>query len=101
MPLPRNWVEELIVEWLHLEGYLVEANFPVATTDVGGRGEVDVVGARMEEGSLDITHIETGQLTGGKTSISSVDKKFRLKIINTITKAQFTGSLTINTFCLQ
>lgn len=85
MPLPRNWVEELIIEWLHLEGYLVEANFPVATTIAGGRGEVDVVGARVDEGSLDIIHIETGQLSRGKASIKSIEKKFRQEIRETLT----------------
>ena len=86
MPFPRNWVEELIVEWLHLEGHMVEANFPVATTSVGGRGEVEAVGARVNEGFLEIIHIETGQLSGGKSSVESIEKKFRQEIHESLIK---------------
>lgn len=50
MPFPRTWVEELIVEWLHLEGFIVVANLPISVSSAGGRGEVDVVGARIENG---------------------------------------------------
>jgi hypothetical protein len=76
MPFPRTWVEELIAEWLHLEGFLVEANLPVSVASAGGRGEADVVGAKISNGQLQILHIETGQLSGGEKSISSVEKKF-------------------------
>jgi len=33
MPFPRTWVEELIIEWLHLDGFLVEANLPVGVPE--------------------------------------------------------------------
>ena len=55
MPFPKTYVEELIIEWLHIDGFLVEANLPVAVTSAGGRGEADVVGASLSKGSaLDI-----------------------------------------------
>ena len=40
MSIPSNWLEELVAEWLALEGYFVETNLP------GQRGEVEVVGKR-------------------------------------------------------
>ena len=44
MPFPRTWVEELIIEWLQLEGFLAQSNLPVAVARAGGRLEADVVG---------------------------------------------------------
>lgn len=26
MPIPKNWIEELVYEWLTLKGYLSECN---------------------------------------------------------------------------
>jgi len=85
MPIPRTWVEELIVEWLHLEGYLVEANFPVTVAPAGGRGEADVVGAKVVKGELEILHIETGQLAGGKSSIEAAIRKFSGEVEKSLT----------------
>ncbi|MCK4390619.1 MAG: hypothetical protein KAV83_10345 [Desulfobacterales bacterium] len=76
MPFPKTYVEELIIEWLHLDGFLVEANLPVAVTSAGGRGEADVVGARVGGNILEIIHVETGTLAKGQDSIISVGKKF-------------------------
>ena len=64
---------------------MLEANFPVVVTSAGGRGEVDVVGALIDEGCLDIIHIETGQLSQGKASIESIEKKFRHEIRESLT----------------
>ena len=76
MPFPKTWVEELIIEWLHLKGFLVEANLPVSTTKAGGRLEVDVVGAKLVGTTLEIIHVETGQLSGGTEGIKAIGKKF-------------------------
>ena len=76
MPFPKVWVEELIIEWLHLEGFLVEANLPVGVAEPGGRLEVDVVGAKISDDVLKIRHVETGQLSGGEESIDSINNKF-------------------------
>lgn len=80
MPIPKNWLEELAIEWLQLKGYLVESNLPVSSTPQGGRNEVDIVGAKACNGKLDIIHIEAGMLAGGKKSIESLQKKFSKKI---------------------
>jgi len=67
MPIPRNWSEELISEWLELSGYLTEVGVPVGVGSRGGRKEADVVGAKIsktgEEGRiLQIYHVEVGVL---------------------------------------
>jgi len=84
MPFPKTWVEELIIEWLHLEGFLVEANFPVGVAKLGGRLEVDVVGAKISNGVLEIIHVETGQLSAGQKGIDFVKKKFSKKVCNSV-----------------
>jgi len=43
MPLPRNWLEELVAEWLSLQGYLVETNIRLL-----GKREADVIGVKLE-----------------------------------------------------
>lgn len=60
MPFPTNWAEELISEYLELEGYFVRTNLPVPTEDKGGRGELDILGVKVEDGRLKLIHIETG-----------------------------------------
>ena len=85
MPIPKTWVEELVVEWLHIDGFLVESNLPVGTTEVGGRNEADVVGAKMDNNTLVIRHVEVGQFSGGVKGVESVlSKKFSQSIQNTI-----------------
>ena len=49
MPIPRNWSEELISEWLQLLGYLTEVGVPVGAGSKGGRKEADVVGIKIIE----------------------------------------------------
>ena len=69
MPIPRTWSEELIYEWLCLEGYLTEVGIPVGTGGRGGRKEADIVGVKVSvdnnKRQLQIYHVEVGQL-GGK-----------------------------------
>lgn len=72
MPFPRNWAEELLVEWLHLDGYLVEANLPVGVARAGGRLEVDIVGAKITNGVLEIKHLESGLLSGGEAQAKRI-----------------------------
>ena len=52
MPFPNTWIEELIAEWLLLEGFLVETNLPYAVGKGGGRGEADVVGAKIKDNNF-------------------------------------------------
>jgi len=98
MPFPRTWVEELIIEWLHLDGFLVEANLPVGVPEHskggGGRFEVDVVGARINNNTLEIRHIETGVQV--PETEEKIEKKFSDKICKAVTsyfkqRFSFTG----------
>lgn len=90
MPFPKTWTEELIAEWLELDGFLTQTNLPVHVPKAGGRFEADVVGARIkEEGKervLQIRHVETGTLAGGKTSAHSVKKKFSENTVSSVTE---------------
>lgn len=72
MPFPRNWAEELLVEWLHLDGYLVEANLAIGVARAGGRLEADVVGAKITRGILEIKHVESGGLSGGESQAKRI-----------------------------
>jgi hypothetical protein len=81
MPIPRNWSEELVSEWLCLEDYSTEVGIKVGTGGGGGRKEADVVGVRIiEDGKkgriLQIYHVEVGQLGGeyGKNVAMLKDK---------------------------
>lgn len=77
MPIPKNWVEELAVEWLTLEGYMTESNVRLKATRRGGVPEADVVGAKLAVEQLQIKHIETGSLSGGlQNNLETVKAKF-------------------------
>lgn len=58
MSFASNWLEELVSEWLELDGFLVQVTPPVQIGRHGGRRAPDVVGARMREGGLQIRHCE-------------------------------------------
>ncbi len=82
MSIPRTWSEELVSEWLCLEGYSTEVGIKVGTGGRGGRKEADVVGVKISEDSkkrriLQIYHVEVGQLGGnyGK-NVTMLKKKF-------------------------
>jgi len=98
MPFPKTWAEELIIEWLHLDGFLVEANLPVSVAKRGGRLEVDIVGARISGNMLEIKHIETGQLSGGQEGANRVkEKKFSNNVCSSVInyfkqRLSFTGN---------
>lgn len=73
MPIPRNWSEELISEWLQLLGYMTEVGIPLPGTSRGGRQEADVVGVKIIENDnkdkvLQIFHVEVGELSGNHES---------------------------------
>ena len=84
MPFAKTWSEEIVAEWLLLEGYSVEVGLPVGVASKGGRFEADVVGAKVVGNTLKITHAEVGQLSGGQQSIKSLQKKFSNNICSTI-----------------
>jgi hypothetical protein len=82
MPIPRNWSEELISEWLQLLGYLTEMGIPLPGTGKGGRQEADVVGTKIIESEskgkvLQIFHVEVGELGGNyESNVHYVRNKF-------------------------
>ena len=58
MPIPANWLEELVIEWLDLEGFLISTSVFVPAKG-GGRLAPDVVGAkRHDNGGIRIRHCE-------------------------------------------
>ena len=78
MPIPKNWVEELTIEWLTIEGYLVDSNVRLKAEERGGVPEADIIGARIEHEELKIMHIETGTLAQGfEENLKWVKKKFQ------------------------
>jgi hypothetical protein len=57
MPFPANWLEELIVECLDLEGFASTTKIKVPAGP-GGAWAPDVTGAKLVEGQLVIRHCE-------------------------------------------
>ncbi|MEM1525050.1 MAG: hypothetical protein QW372_01600 [Nitrososphaerales archaeon] len=84
MPFARTWSEEIIGEWLQLEGYLVEIGIPIPIPKTsGGRQEVDVAGARINGNTLEIFHIEVGSLPGdSQKNVAKLNKKFGSSVTN-------------------
>ncbi|HKN12172.1 MAG TPA: hypothetical protein VJX68_03165 [Candidatus Binatus sp.] len=83
MSFASNWLEELVAEWLELEGYLVMMRPPVHLPGShGGRFEPDVVGARIREGKLQIRHCESTVAFAGNPEYEEqrVNKKFQLPL---------------------
>jgi hypothetical protein len=77
MPFPRTWSEDLIAEWLQLEGYFVETGVPIRSGRKGGRSEANVLGIRLKADMLEIFHIEVGSLTGNpKDNAEMIKEKF-------------------------
>lgn len=75
MPFPRNWTEELVSEYLQLDGCLVETGHPVQIKG-GGRGELNVLGFKVENDELKIIHVETGVPSSIKDLKETVEWKF-------------------------
>ena len=77
LPFPKNWVEELALEWVLLKGYLAFSNVPLSSGRAGGKKEADVVGIGKGEDSLEIVHVETGTLAKKfEENLRSVREKF-------------------------
>jgi len=51
-------LEELVAEWLALEGFFVETNLPGPPGRGGGRREPDIVGVKIDGDELHIRHCE-------------------------------------------
>ncbi|MCD6143901.1 MAG: hypothetical protein J7J04_06255 [Thermococcus sp.] len=76
--MAREWEEELIAEWLSLQGYLVQTNVPLRAPKVGGRAEADVIGVKaLSDGRLEIWHIEIGSLLDSfEKNLERIKNKF-------------------------
>jgi hypothetical protein len=60
-----------------LEGYLVEVSLPLPAGSQGGRSEADVVGARIQQNTLVIMHIEVGSLPDSTAkNVARIQAKF-------------------------
>ena len=78
MSFAKNWLEEVVSEWLSLEGYSVETNVPLKSKSGGGRNEADVLGFLFDGEFLKIVHTEaTVQLTQShEGNVGKIRKKF-------------------------
>ncbi len=73
-----EWEEELVSEWLSLEGYFVETNVPLTTGEGGGRKEADVIAVRADRDRVIIKHVEIGNLAENfEKNLERVLEKFK------------------------
>lgn len=82
MPFPANWLEELVVEWLDLDGFAISTSIDVPA-GAGGRRAPDVVGAKfdMNGSRLLIRQCETAMhLTRPEQVATSYSGKFSSNI---------------------
>ena len=73
MPIPSQFEEELVFEWMLLKGYSAEVNIRI------GKDELDVVGYRItKDGVLEILHVEVGVASGSidEEVKNLIEKKF-------------------------
>lgn len=84
MPFPENWLEELVAEWLELDGFLTVTGRPLRNpTGAGGALAPDVVGVRVRAGSrVEIRHCETAMwfAQGTAAAVASYSNKFSRNI---------------------
>ncbi|MFG1449611.1 MAG: hypothetical protein AAE983_03090 [Thermoplasmataceae archaeon] len=78
MAFAKNWLEEVVSEWLSLEGYSVETNVPLKSKSGGGRNEADVLGFLFNGEFLEVVHAEaTVQLTQSHDrNVENIERKF-------------------------
>jgi len=98
MPFTRNWVEELILEWLLLRGYLALSNVRLKSGKSGGVKEADILGLKLVKEArelnggkkgiievLEIIHVETGSLTENfEKNLRTIKGKFAPERVKTI-----------------
>jgi hypothetical protein len=86
VPFAQTWSEELVAEWLELEGYLVAIEIPTPSLKgKGGRRAPDVVGARIKRNKMEIVQAEVGNWPIGEEQIRQlVRRKFDEKVVNVV-----------------
>ena len=86
MPFGSTWSEELVAEWLDLEGYFVKMQIPAGSAGSGGRYAPDIVGVRFENDELEILHVEVGMsFDKWEKAEKRLKKKFSREIEESIT----------------
>ena len=75
MPFPRNWLEELIAEYVQLEEYCVETGHPVQTGKKGGRLELDILGVKTDGKIPCLWHIEAGRARSKKERADKIQNQ--------------------------
>lgn len=76
----RTFSEELISEWLQLNGWHIQTGVALRSKKVGGRDEADIVGLKILDGVPHILHVEVGTLGGSvSTNLKVLKKKFSEK----------------------
>ena len=95
MPVVKNWVEELVWEWLLLRGYIALPNIRLKSEERGSVKEADILGLRLlkkpkEQGimkKLEIVHVETGSLAKKfEEKLKTIRSKFARERVETIKK---------------
>jgi len=77
VPVAGTWSEEVVLEWLLLEGYFADVDVPLKSAKRGGRNEADIVGVKVRDGRLEVVHVEVGGLSEGfEKSVKTVMNKF-------------------------
>ena len=78
MPFPRNWLEELVAEYLELEDYFVETGHPVQIGKRGGRREMDILGTKVDPTTLKfhVIHVETGRAQSKQKLSKKISEQF-------------------------
>jgi hypothetical protein len=77
MSFASNWLEELALEWLELEGFLAIGRLRI----LGKRQEPDAVGARFdaESSGLQIRHCETAEWLNESKQADKYQQKFSVQ----------------------
>lgn len=88
MGVAKNWLEEIVSEWLSIEGYSVETNVPLKSKAGGGRNEADVLGFMFHGDELHIVHAEaTVQLKQSHdNNVEKIKNKFSPNNMDTVLK---------------
>jgi len=76
MTIQREVEEQVIAEWMSLDGYFVETNIQLK-----GSKEVDIVAVKVKDGQIIVKHVEVGILEYKyETNLKTVQDKFGEKI---------------------
>jgi hypothetical protein len=85
MATQGEWEEQLIAEWLSLQGYLLETNVGLIAPKAGGRNEADIVAIKIGDNRVLVKHIEVGTLNAGfSDNLKRVRKKFRNELKDSV-----------------